>query len=165
MPFLNFESRHFSDTEKADITAAVQALQTLLTPKLATLTPEERQQYGSVNEQNKLIINKVKDYRDTQPNLSSPDVDWDEFGNDYQSRSFLQSVSEQISEWVRGLENAKILHDWDNYQASLVDYQYTQYRNDAGSPGFHTKATEIKQFFSRTANGDTPTGETENPVE
>lgn len=153
MPFLNFESRHFSEAEKADIRAALEVVQTLLTDKLASLSPEERQQYGSINEQNKLIVNKVKDYRDTQPALSSPEVDWEEFAQDYNSRSFLQTLSEQLAELSRGLDNAKILHDWDNYQASLIDYQYTGYRNDSGSAGFHTKHEEIKQFFNRSGAG------------
>lgn len=41
MPFLNFESRHFSDAEKAAISTALQDLQTALAGKIATLTPEE----------------------------------------------------------------------------------------------------------------------------
>jgi len=162
MPFLNFESRHFSEAEKTAISTALQDLQTNLSGKLATLTSEERQQYGSINEQNKLLVNKVKDYRDTNQQLSSPEVDWDEFRKDYDSRSFLQSVTNSLAELVRGLENAKILHDWDNYQASLVDYQYSVYRNDSGSTGFHTKVEEIKQFFNRTGsgNGNTTPSET-----
>ena len=135
MPFLNFENRHFTENEKTDIATAISTLEQLLTPKLANLTPEERQQYGSVNEQNKLIINKVKDYRDSQPNLSSGDIDWVEFDADHDSRSFLQTNTERISEIVRGMENAKILHDWDNYQASLIDYSYTQYRYGSGRTG------------------------------
>jgi len=153
MPFLNFESRHFSEAEKTAISTALQDLQTTLSGKLATLTSEERQQYGSINEQNKLLVNKVKDYRDTNQKLSSPEVDWDEFKKDYDSRSFVQSVTNSLAELVRGLENAKILHDWNNYQASLVDYQYSVYRNDSGSTGFHTKVEEIKQFFNRTGSG------------
>ena len=163
MPFLNFESRHFTAAEKTAISTALQTLQTALSQKLATLTPEERQQYGSVNEQNKLIINKTKDYHDTQPQLASPEVDWAEFDDDYSSRSYLQTLVETFTEIERGLENAKILHDWDNYQASLIDYQYTNYRNDSGSPGFHTKALEIKQFFNRTNTTNPPAPEKANP--
>ena len=48
MPFLNFENRHFTENEKTDIATAISTLEQLLTPKLANLTPEERQQYGSV---------------------------------------------------------------------------------------------------------------------
>lgn len=156
MPFLNFETRHFSKEEKAEINTALQTLQSVLSGKVATLTPEERQQYGSINEQNKLIVNKVKSYRNNNPELSSPEVDWNEFDNDYESRSFLQSTINSLTELSRGLENAKILHDWDNYQASLVDYQYTVYRNDSGSTGFHTKVEEIRQFFPRGGNAKKP---------
>ena len=59
MPFTNFDSRHFAATEKTAINNAITALETALATKLANLTAGERQQYGSVNEQNKLIINKV----------------------------------------------------------------------------------------------------------
>lgn len=150
MPFLNQENRHFTAEETTAIQAALTTLQTVLTPKLANLTPEERQQYGSVKEQNKLIINKVKDYKENQPNLSSPDINWAEFLEDHNSRSFLQASIEQLAELMRGMENAKILHDWDNYQAALIDYKYTQYKNNTGATGFATKETELKQFFNRT---------------
>ncbi|WP_144282067.1 hypothetical protein [Chryseobacterium echinoideorum] len=76
MPFLNFESRHFSEAEKAAISTALQDLQTALSGKVATLT------VVSINEQNKQIVNKMKDYRDSDPQLSSPEVDWEEFGKD-----------------------------------------------------------------------------------
>lgn len=91
MPFTNFDSRHFSATEKTSVNTAVASLETALATKLANLTADERLQYGSVNEQNKLIINKVKDFRDSQPTLSSTDVDWVEFMNDYDTRTFLQN--------------------------------------------------------------------------
>lgn len=164
MPFLNFESRHFSTEEKIQVLNALATLQQALSGKLAVLTPEERQQYGSVNEQNKLIINKVKDYRDADPALSSPQVDWAEFNMDYESRSLLQSLAASLTEITRGLENAKVMHDWDNYQASLIDYQYTKYMNDSGNPGFHTKSEELKQFFNRAGSQDA-SNSSETPVE
>ena len=145
MPFTNFNNRHFSDEEKTALQTALSALQAAVQDKLANLTAEERQQYGSVNEQNKLLVNKVQEYHQSQPNLSSPDVDWEEFGKDYQTRATLQQTIETLMELVRGLENAKILHDWDNYQASLSDYNYTQYKNKSGATGYHTKEEEIKQ--------------------
>ena len=79
MPFTNFDNRHFTAAEKTAVNNAITAAETALLNKQAVLTPEERQQYGSVNEQNKLIINKVKDFRDLQPGLGCPDVDWVEF--------------------------------------------------------------------------------------
>lgn len=156
MPFLNFENRHFADGEKTQILQTIAQLQSALEPKSANLEVAERQQYGSINEQNKLLVNKSKDYRQNQPNLSSPDVDWDEFDADFADRSFLESVINSLVEMVRGMENAKILHDWDNYQAALRDYSYTQYKNAAGAIGYNTKENEMKQFFPRNAGSGTP---------
>lgn len=148
MAFTNFDSRHFSAAEKTTINTAVTALETALTPKMANLSPEERQQYGSVNEHNKLIINKVKDFRDSQPALSSPDVDWTEFVNDFDTRSFLQTNMQRLQSLIDGLNNAKILHDWDNYQAALTDYDFAKYKSATQAVGYETKVTEIAQFFA-----------------
>lgn len=63
------------------------------------------------------------------------------------------------------MENAKILHDWDNYQAALVDYSYTQYKNNSGATGYSTKETELKQFFNRTGTSNSPSNVTENPTD
>ena len=148
MPFTNFDSRHFSATEKTAVNTAITALENALTNKLANLTPEERQQYGSVNEQNKLIINKVKDYQESQPALCSPDVDWAEFLNDYDSRTFIQTAIQRLQSLEKGLANAKILHDWDNYQAALTDYDFAKYKANTQAVGYETKVSELAQFFT-----------------
>ena len=165
MPFTNFDARHFSATEKTAINTAVTSLETALIAKLANLTPEERQQYGSVNEQNKLIINKVKDYRDSQPALSSPDVDWVEFANDHDTRSYLQNLIQRLESLLDGLSNAKVLHDWDNYQASLSDYEFAKYKNGTNAVGYETKVNELKQFFNRSGETNPPVEKSVPPVE
>ena len=164
MPFTNFDSRHFSAAEKTTINNAVTTLETALMPKLANLSPEERQQYGSVNEQNKLIINKVKDFRDAQPTLSSPDIDWTEFANDFDTRAFLQASIQRLQSLIDGLGNAKILHDWDNYQASLTDYDFAKYKASTNAVGYQTKVAELAQFFNRTGTAK-PANEVNNSTE
>lgn len=163
MPFTNFNSRHFSETEKTDVNNALANIETALVNKLANLTPEERQQYGSVNEQNKLIINKVKDYRDTQPNLSSPDVDWVEFEKDFDTRSFIQNAMQRLQGLLDGLNNAKILHDYDNFQAALTDYDFSKYKAGTQATGFENKVKEISQFFTGGSKSTNKKDETLNP--
>lgn len=164
MPFINFDSRYFTAAEKTTVTSAITALEVALNPKVANLTAEERQQSGSVNEKNKLIINKVKDFRDSQPALSSPDVDWNEFMNDYDTRSFLQGNIQRLESLLDGLNNAKILHDWDNYQASLTDYDFAKYKAGTQAVGYETKVREIAQFFSGGPNNATQTQKEEQKV-
>lgn len=84
-------SLHYTAAEKTAVTTALTSIESSLTAKFKNLSPEERTKYDSVNEQNKLLINKVKDYRNSQPAMSSPDVDWIEFQNDCDSREFLQT--------------------------------------------------------------------------
>lgn len=148
MPFKNFESRHFSAEETTAIAAALDTLENALSPKLANLSADERQQYGSVNEHNKLIINKVKDFYHSQPGLSSVDVDWEEFVKDYDSRLILELHIHRLQSLIDGLQSAKILHDWDNYQAALTDYGYAKYKASTSAVGYQTKVTELAQFFT-----------------
>jgi hypothetical protein len=150
MPFSNLISTHYTTEEKASVNKALASVEETLAAKLVNLSPDDRQKYGSVGEQNKLIVNKVRDYRINQPELSSDDVDWDEFINDYESREFLQATIAKLENFVTKLSNNKILHDFDNYQASLTDYGFSQYKRGTNKPGFETKVNELAQFFSRT---------------
>ncbi len=157
MSFTNFDSRHFSAAEKTAVNTALASIELAVSTKLANLSPSERQQYGSVNEQNKLIINKVKTFNDTQPALSSPDVDWAEFNSDFDTREFLQTAVIRLQSLIDGLGNAKILHDYDNYQASLTDYDFAKYKASTSAVGFQTKVAEMAQFFSGRPSGSTDT--------
>ncbi len=160
MPFVNLNAKHYTPEEKTAVLDALAALEAVLNPKLSILTPEERTAYGSVNEQNKLVINKIKDFYETQNGLASPDVDWEEFQRDFASRSFLQGVLMKMDSLQKGLNSSKILHDWDNYQASLTDYEYTKYKQSTGVTGFEAKAAELKQFFKGGPTSSTPSSDT-----
>ncbi len=150
MPFENLNNNHFTAAEKTAALAALATLESTLSPKYKNISPEERKKYSSINEQNKLIVNKVLDYRNNTPALSSPDVDWVEFQADYDSRDFIQKAMSRLQNVLDSLENNKILHDYDNYQASLIDYGYSQYKSGTKVAGFENKVSEIGQFFNRT---------------
>ncbi len=125
--------------------------------KLSALTEEERVRYGSINEQNKLLVNKVHDYQQMSPAMSSPDVDWTEFESDFQARAFLESRAARLTSIAYQMQSTKILHDNDNYQDALNDYAYAQYKKGANEPGYTEKVAEIKQFFPRSPSPTPPT--------
>ena len=162
MPFDNYEARHFTEQEITKIESQLQALEDSLSVKLANLTAEERQRMGSVRERNKLFINKAKVYHDTLPQLSSPDVDWKEFDRDYASREEIGGLILRLKSLTRGLENARILHDWDNYHAALTDYQYSRYKRSTSTPGYETKVGDMAQFFSKKGKSGTPAPDSES---
>lgn len=159
MPFENLNNNHFLPAEKTAVATNLAALEATLTPKIKNLSAEERQRYGSINELNKLIVNKSKEYKTSQPSLSSPDIDWAEFQNDFDSREFLQSTILRLQNLIDGLSNNKILHDFDNYQAALTDYDYSKYKAGTKVAGFEHKVAEMGQFFNRTGT-TAPTAKT-----
>lgn len=149
MPLINLRSVHLTPAEIATIKQAMTDLETTLQNVNVALTPEDRSRYGSINEQNKLLVNKVKDFYTDSPELSVTDVDWEEFHRDYSSRGHYESLIARLESLALNLRNAKILHDYDNYQTALSDYAYTSYRAGSGTPGYETKMTELKQFFAK----------------
>ena len=153
MPFQDVIQLHFTAAEQTQFNSLASQMEALLQPKFRNLNEEENQKYGVIKENNKLLVNKVKDYRNSQPALSSPDVDWAEFQLDGSDRSFLENGALRLLGLVKAMTETKRIHDYDNYQNALLDYKYTQYKNEtqAGS-GYDSKAEELKQFFPAVGN-------------
>lgn len=120
---------------KKAIEEALKNLEQSMEPLKVNLTAEERIKYGRVNEQNKLFINKVNDFAISQPNLKSPDVNWEDFEKDFASRTFLESLMNRLNSLSTRASNSKIMHDYDNYQESLEDYAYTSFKAKSKSVG------------------------------
>lgn len=150
----NLISTHLSAEEVEAVNTALSALEITLSAKVSNLSGDERRKYGSISEQNKLFVNKVNGYAAGQAALRSPDVDWDEFTKDFNSRTVLEGTLARLQNLLTGLSNSKTLHDYDNYQAALDDYAYTSYKTGTSAPGYEAKRNELKQFFSRTRRTD-----------
>ncbi|EJL68549.1 hypothetical protein [Chryseobacterium populi] len=157
MALSNLNNTHLTAAQVTAAQAAITALENALASITTNLTPEDRRKYGSINEQNKLLVNKVSDYRKSQPTLSATEIDWAEFERDLTSRQNYESYIARLESLVTRLKNAKILHDYDNYQAALTDYAFTVYKAGTASPGFEVKQNELKQFFEKLPKtGNTP---------
>ena len=72
----------------------------------------------------------------------------------------MESFINRLDALVTKLKNAKILHDYDNFQAALVDYAYTNFMAGTGADGFENKQKELKQFFTKTPSDTPPTNPT-----
>lgn len=156
MSLNNLNNVHLTDQQIAAVNKALTDLETALRPININLSPEDRNKYGRVNEQNKLFINKVNDFATSQPDLRSPDVEWAEFAKDYKSRNLYENIINRLDNLQLRLKSAKILHDYDNYQDALDDYAYTQYKAGTRAINYEDKLRELKQFFTQRRKKDTP---------
>lgn len=148
----NLNAPHFDDVERQTILALVQQLKALLLPKFMQLLPEERQRYGAVNEQNKLFLSKVAELRESQPDLSSPQVDWLKFQADFDDRKFLGELLMYLKSLTYDVQSTKIAHDHDNFNAARLDYAFTEYSTKSDSIGAIQKFNELKQFLKRSSH-------------
>ena len=79
MAFENLISLQFTPAELLQLDAALQSIEAVLMGKTINLTPEQRQQYGSIAEQNKLFVNKAKSYMEQYPQFVPPFLDKAEY--------------------------------------------------------------------------------------
>lgn len=160
----NIIESQLSVADRASIDNLITDLENALVGKTGSLSAVERTRYGSINEQNKLVVNKAREYRQSQPAMSAPDVDWTEFETDYQARLFLENSINRLKAILHSMESTKIMHDYDNFQDALQDYSYSQYKHGAGENGYAAKVSEFKQFFVKTPKLTLPAGDEENPT-
>lgn len=147
MPFNNLAQKHILDADKTAIQQAVNDLDAAIRSHILNLTAKERQKMGNITKKSKLLISKVRAFRQSEPDLSSPDVNWDEYEADFLDTSFLNGLFNRVASISLNIKNAKILHEKDNYQNALTDYRYTKYKNSTEEAGYGMKQEELSQFF------------------
>jgi hypothetical protein len=150
MPLKDLLSSQLSLADIDNIDNAITIIESTVAGKMANLTPGERQKYGSINEQNKLMVKKVKDVHNSHPHFDSAKVNWAEFSADFAMRGLLEKIIIRLQSLVEQFGDTKILHDHDNYQQALDQYSYISYLATQNEPGITSVKEDIAKFFSRT---------------
>jgi hypothetical protein len=155
MPITNLNNDHFTEQEKVQIDKAWVSIMQVLTRKTRNLSPEERQKYGSISEENKLVVQKVLDYNTNQPHLNAPEVDYAELGADWIDRLYLSGFLSRMVEATNIVNNIRITHDYDAFQNSRIDYKYTKYKlSTEPGAGFESKYNDLLYFFKTYSGQD-----------
>jgi len=166
MPITNLNDVHFSQPEMDTINKSWAAIIAVLTGKTRNLSPQERQKFGSISEQNKLVVLKTLEYHANQPHLDCPDVDYTEAMQDWADRTFIAGFIAQMAEANNICNNIRITHDYDAYQAAKTDYDYTKYKmGTAPGAGWESKYDELLPFFKTYDGGGKADNTGEQPAE
>ena len=161
MALENLISVEFTNAELAQLDTAFNTIQSVLQGKTINLTPEQRQQYGSIAEQNKLFVNKAKSYMEQYPEYVPPFLDKSEYDKDFEARQQLESRMQKMNSLTEQLSDTKILLDFDNYHNSLTFYRNVKYLSSENVPGTNVIYDDMKQFFISPTS--TIPGESEKP--
>ncbi|KQT24120.1 hypothetical protein ASG22_08880 [Chryseobacterium sp. Leaf405] len=157
----NLISVTFSAGDLATIDDAINSIEGVLVGKTINLTPELRQQYGRIAEQNKLFVNKAKTYMEQYPQHVPGFLNKPEFDKDYTAREQIEMRLQRLSSLTEQLSDTKTLLDHDNYHNSITFYRNMKYLSEENVPGSNVIYTDMKQFFI-TTSAQKPTNPTEN---
>lgn len=162
----NLISVEFTTEELKEIDDAIVKIQSVLQKKVLNLTPQERQQFGQIAEQNKLFVNKVKQLMEQYPEYVPTFLDKAEFDKDYEARGVIESRLLKLTRITEQLSDTKIALDNDNYFNAITFYRNIRFLSQENIPGINTLYNELKKFFkggrkktSTTTNTTTNTTE------
>lgn len=143
----NLASVVFTTEELQKLDTALQTIEGVLKGKTFNLTPDERKQYGSIAEQNKLFVNKCKELMEQYPQYVPSFLDKEEFDRDYQARQQIESRLIRLKAITEQLSDTKVLLDNDNYYNAITFYRNIKFLSLQNIPGIKTLYEQIKQFF------------------
>ena len=143
----NMISVDFSDQELNKIENALNEVLQVLSGKVINLTPEERTQYGSIGDKNKIFVDKCKAYMEQDPTTVPNTLDKHEFDKDYKARQQMEEPLKKLSRITEMLMDTKILLDFDNYNGSLSYYRYVKFLATQNTPGITSIYEDLSQHF------------------
>lgn len=147
MALTNLMNVSFTEAELATLNQAIQSISGVLNGKVVNLTPDQRQQYGSINEENKLLVNKVKDSEANFPEFHPSWLDKDEFDADYTARSQMESLVERLQSIAEKFTDTKILLDHDNLNYAVSYYRYIKMLSTQEVPGSTSVYENLRQVY------------------
>ena len=143
----NLISVSFTDEELTKISAAIEQINTILKGKAINLTPEDRRQYGSIADRNKLLVDKAKFYMEKAPTTVPKTIDKAEFDRDYAARGQVETPLRELTMVAEKLRDTKTLLDYDNLQTAMAYYRYVKYLASQNEPGTTTIYQDLKLHY------------------
>ncbi|MEW7280696.1 hypothetical protein ABW636_19065 [Aquimarina sp. 2201CG1-2-11] len=152
MALENLISVSFSKEELMELDQHLTGIKKVLKGKTVNLTPDQRRQYGRIANQNKLIVDKAKNYMEQHPNWIPRFLDKTEFDKDYTARKQVENRVQLLENLSQQLIDTKTLLDHDNYTNSLSFYRMVRYLAGENEPGAKPVYEDMKVLFNKASN-------------
>ncbi|WP_199185127.1 hypothetical protein [Aquimarina sp. I32.4] len=163
MALENLISITFAEEELNNLNQAIAMLKKALHGKTVNLTPDQRGQYGRIANQNKLIVDKAKNYMEQHPSWVPRFLDKEEFDRDYITRQQIETQVQLLDGLTQQLIDTKTLLDYDNYTNALSFYRMMRFLAGENEPGAKSVYQDMKVLFKK--NGATPIDDTDIDIE
>jgi len=149
----NMISVEFTEQELTKLGNALNEIAQVFSGKVINLTTEERKQYGSIGDKNKVFVDKCKAYMEQNIDTLPKTIDKHEFDKDYKARQQIEEPLRKLLQLAEMLSDTKILLDFDNYNGSLSYYRYVKFLATQNTPGITSIYEDLRQHFEKVAKG------------
>ena len=143
----NMISVEFTEQELTKLGNALNEVMQLLSGKVVNLSPDERMQYGSIADKNKVFVDKCKAYMEQDPATVPNTLNKHEFDKDYKARKQMEEPLRMVLRIAEMLSDTKILLDFDNYNGSISYYRYVKFLATQNTPGITSIYEDLSQHF------------------
>ena len=154
MALENLISVSFTEEELTQLDSHLLAIRQILNGKTVNLTPDQRRQYGRIANQNKLIVDKAKNYMEQHPDWIPRFVDKAEFDRDYTARQQEENRVQLLENLSTQLIDTKTLLDHDNYNNALSFYRMLRFLAGENEPGAKPVYEDMRVLFNRTGTSN-----------
>lgn len=137
----------YTPEELEDCNTGVTAIETFANKHVPNLSGEDRQNLGSINETNKLFVNKTKTLMEQNPSMVPVFINQEEYHRDLTAREEIEKLILKLDTIKRNLSDTKILLDNDNYHDALAFYCSVRYLANEHQSGAIAVYEELKQYF------------------
>jgi hypothetical protein len=142
----------FTEEQITENNTHLEALLAMANANAPGLTPEQRSAYGSINETNKLLVNKARVLMKENPKYIPAFVNIKEFEQDFAARENIETMIRKLDQIRLKLNDTKILLDNDNYLDAMAYYRAVRYFAGEHDQEAMPLYDELKQFFPNNSS-------------
>jgi hypothetical protein len=147
MALENLISIAFSKEETDKINKSIEDINDVLANKVINLTPDERKQYGRINNRTEAWIDKINTYMEQNPKLVPFYLDKNEFDKDREARKEFLDILKKINSLQEGMEDTGMLLSTDIYHAALAFYHNVRIASNQNVAGVTTIYKDLAERF------------------
>lgn len=150
-----------SDTDMADIDAAIATLNEKLAPYLISLSTEDRMSLPKLGDRTRAFVDKAREYAQQYPELVPNFVNLDDFDTDLTANAVLSRILRGIQPLTSNLEDSHLLSGSEAYQAALIYYRSVKMAAESDIPNASAIYRDLAKRFEKSPSNSAAPTETE----
>ena len=147
MSLKNLISVGYTQEEVDQINQHLAGIQEIIKGKVINHSPEERQQYGRINDRTENWIVKVDSHMKQRPELVPFYINKEEFDKDMEARNKMKPILNSIASLQESLDDTSKLLSHDIYNTAISYYRNIKIIAQQDVPGTTTIYEDLKSQF------------------